>query len=360
MKLQYLTPGPSELYFTLTDHLQVAIRQQISAISHRSKTFEQIFAHTVEQLRILMNIPPNFHIVFTASATEVWERSIQNLVASESFHLVNGSFSKKYHEIALDYHKKATAVEVPEGEGFEIENIEIPASNELICLTLNETSTGVMMPLEQIYSLRERYPDQLIALDAVSIAPYPELDFSKIDTLFFSVQKCFGLPAGLGVWILNEHCVAKAEKLQKQGLTIGSYHTIPSLVKMAQKNQTPETPNVLGIYLLGKVAEDMNRRTAKILRQETNYKAALLYQTLAQNPVFEVFVSNPKFRSPTVIVANIKKESNAEFLQICEKEGLVIGEGYGNFKKNHIRIANFPTFSKETIEKLADLIGNYR
>ena len=42
-----------------------------------------------------------------------------------------------------------------------------------------------------------------------------------IDTAFFSVQKAFGLPAGLGVWIANEKCLEKAKRLAKyDGITL--------------------------------------------------------------------------------------------------------------------------------------------
>ena len=36
------------------------------------------------------------------------------------------------------------------------------------------------------------------------------------------------------------------------------------------------------------------------------------------------------------------------------KKGLIIGSGYGKYANEHIRIANFPTHSKEQIEMLAD------
>jgi len=210
-----------------------------------------------------------------------------------------------------------------------------------------------------LYALRQRYPEQLIAVDAVSIAPYSEIDFAQIDTLFFSVQKCFGLPAGLGVWVFNDRCVEKADQLLQKDFSLGTYHTIPSLLKMAQKNQTPETPNVLGIYLLGKVAEDMNRRGIQNIRNEINYKAALMYQTFEQHPDFELFVKKEKFRSKTVVVANVKKGTAADVIAAVKKEGIIIGKGYGELADQQVRIANFPTHSKETFEKLADIINAY-
>jgi phosphoserine aminotransferase len=350
------TPGPSQLYFTVSDHARNAFRDGIPSISHRSKLFEQICKNTTDGLRSLLNIPSDHHIFFTASATEIWERVIQNLVAEKSFHLVNGSFSKRFYEIALQLNRKAEKAEVKEGEGFD----RVAASQtELIAITQNETSTGVTMPLDIIYNLRESNREALIAVDAVSSVPYPQFDFTKTDSVFFSVQKGFGLPAGLGVWIVNDRCIKKAEELLNRGVSIGSYHNIPSLLSHAQKNQTPETPNVLGIYLLGKVIEDFLRRGIDIIRKETEYKAAILYQVLEQHSIIRPFVKDKKFQSKTVIVADTgtHTESVTKFLQ---QKGLYPGEGYGPFKKTQLRFANFPAHSKEQYEMLVDALAEFK
>ncbi len=135
--MNFLTPGPSQLYFTVEDHIKRALKENICAISHRSKAFQQIISHTISQIRELMSVPENYYIVFTASATEIWERSIQSLVGEHSFHLVNGSFSQKYHETAVLLKKNAQKYEVALGKGFEISEIHIPSETELICLTHN-------------------------------------------------------------------------------------------------------------------------------------------------------------------------------------------------------------------------------
>ncbi|TAE04058.1 MAG: aminotransferase class V-fold PLP-dependent enzyme [Bacteroidetes bacterium] len=354
----FLTPGPSELYFTVPDHIQTALRESICEISHRSKQFENVVRNTVSQLRTLLNVPEDYYVVFTGSATEIWERSIQNLAMDTTYHFVNGSFSQKFYDFSIALKRHAVKFEVPAGQGFDLENLEIPAVAELICVTENETSSGVTFPLSDIYKLREQYPDKLLIVDAVSIAPYADLDLTKVDSMFFSVQKCFGLPSGLGVWIFNEKCVQKAEALQKEGLAIGTYHSILSLIKDAKNSQTPSTPNMLGIYLLGKVAEDMNRKGVKAIRQEIDYKAALMYDVLSKNKKFELFVKEEKFRSQTVIVANLESES-APLINQIKEQGIVLGGGYGALKARQIRIANFPTHSKETFEKVADLIEKY-
>lgn len=351
------TPGPSQLYFTVTDHAKEAFKLNIPSLSHRSKLFEQISAELTSGLRQLLGIPASHHIFFAASATELWERVIQNLVEEKSFHLVNGSFSKRFYEIAAQLNKRPEKSEVKEGSGFD-NSTSVPPATELIAVTHNETSTGVSLPLSFIYSLKENDPEALLVVDAVSSLPYPNFDFTKLDSVFFSVQKGFGLPAGLGVWIVNEKCIAKADQLLSKGISIGSYHNIPSLKAHAVKNQTPETPNVLAIYLLNKVIQDFLRRGVDTLRKETDYKSALLYQALEKHEHISAFVKDKNFQSKTVIVAEcgMHTERLTKFLQ---EKGLSPGDGYGPSKKTQLRFANFPAHSKEQYELLVDSLAQF-
>lgn len=351
------TPGPSQLYVTTEDHARKAFKELIPSLSHRSRQFEEISRSATEGLRTLLNIPGDFSIVFTGSATEIWERIIQNLTEHTSHHLVNGAFSQKFYDTAVQLNRKATVTNTDLGKGFS-ESVAIP-STELIALTHNETSTGVSLPLNVVSRIRETNPEALIAVDAVSSLPYPDFDFSQFDSVFFSVQKGFGLPAGLGVWIINQRCIAKAEQLLAKGISIGSYHTLPSLVSMAKKNQTPETPNVLGIYLLGKVVEDMNRRGIQTIRRETEYKAAILYQALDAHPLLKAFVTEPAVRSKTVVVADCGQHTEALTNHLMKK-GMLPGDGYGTHKKTQLRFANFPAHSKEQYELLVDSIQEFK
>ncbi len=351
-----LTPGPSQLYFTVADHLKKALRENVLSLSHRSKDFEMIYQESTEGLRSLLGIPDTHSIVFTSSATEVWERSIQNLVAEKSFHFVNGAFSKRYHEIAQQLGKQALLREAAEGESFS--DFSIPKDTELIAVTHNETSTGVSWPVNAIHSLKDNNPDALVVVDAVSSLPYPQFDYTKVDSVFFSVQKAFGMPAGLGVWIVNEACLAKAETLQAQGYQTGTYHNLSTLHAFAKKHQTPETPNVLGIYLLGKIVGDFLRRGILTLRRETDYKAAILYNTLQDHAQIKPLVQDVHWQSKTVIVANTGSHT-AAIRTALQAKGLAPGEGYGKSKENQLRFANFPAHSKEQYELLVDTLAAF-
>ena len=282
------------------------------------------------------------------------ERILFSCVELESFHLVNGSFSKKFHDYSQALCKYAHIQEKPMGEGFSASEVIVPEYAELICTTHNETSSGVQMPVSEIHKLKQKYPDKLIAVDIVSSAPYPELDFNLIDTAFFSVQKAFGLPAGLGVWIVNEKCLQKAEHIRHQ-YSIGAHNDLPTLWKNAQNNETPATPNVMAIYLLGKIAEDFNRIGVKAIRKETEQKADLIYKFIESTNGFSPFVAEKKYRSQTVVVANTEVPS-AGLIKAIKEKGMVIGSGYGKFKDSQLRIANFPATSLEEVQSLIHVL----
>jgi phosphoserine aminotransferase len=347
----YLTPGPSQLYHTVKDHISTAIKLRLPSWSHRGENFQQLYAQTRNSLFELLEVPEDWQVIFLGSATEIWERLIQNFVRENSFHIVTGAFSGRVCEFAESMGKKTQKLIIKEEEEFNPLNIPISIAPDLITLAGNETSTGYWIPPNLINSIRKKAPDAIIALDLVSALPFYEIPYEDIDCFYFSVQKGFGLPPGLGVWCYNKSLL---EKLV--GPTgIAPYRQFARMHEMAEKNQTLPTPNMLDIFLLGKVSEDMRARGLDMVRSETIYKFTLLDRLFQMDPRFEPFIKHSPFRSKTTLVAG--HESSQEVLRKCEEKGMILGDGYGKYKGQHIRIANFPAHSKELFESLVDHLG---
>ncbi|WP_109830412.1 aminotransferase class V-fold PLP-dependent enzyme [Reichenbachiella versicolor] len=357
MKRIFFTPGPSELYFTVEQHISNALKQGVASISHRSKEYVAIQQATEEALKELLNIPEGYHIGFMSSATEIWARSIENLVSTKTYHFVNGSFSEKYYKAAIAQGKEAIAQNAELGSNNDITTAIIPEGTELITLAQNETSTGAWIPIEAIEKLRNNYPDTLIALDGVSSLPTAAVDINNVDMLYFSVQKCFGLPSGLGVWIYNDRCLEKAEQLKATGKFHDTYNSILNVHKFGLKHQTSCTPNVMNIYLLGKITQDMVNKGVDQIRNEAKYKSVLIYDLFEKHEKLSPFVKEKQYRSQTVGVAEVENGATELMNKLAEK-GLIVGGGYSQFKGQHIRIANFPTHSKEQMEMLVDTIND--
>lgn len=345
----YLTPGPSHPYPRLREFLDEAWAQDIMAISHRGRAFADVYRRADVALRLLMSIPSDYVITFVGSATEAMERSVQGTVSDRSHHFIQGAFAEKWYAVAEQLGKHPTATRAPAGRPFP--SLHVPADAELICITHNETSTGAMVPEAVLRGIISQPHQPLIALDVVSSAPLSELPWSQLDLVFFSVQKAFGLPAGLGVLVISPRAVAKSQELARDGHTVGSYHGLPQLVAAAEKYQTPATPNVLGMYLLGRVAEDMGQRGIATLRAANRERAAQLYETIAHHAHMRPFVEDRQWQSPTVIVADVH-QGNTRLLRHMSELQLILGDGYAGFKDAHVRIANFPSVDEVTFSRL--------
>ncbi len=315
-----------------------------------------LFRETRELISELLNLPGHYEVFFTGSATEIWERILQNLVSQSSHHFVNGSFSNRFYDFAQELKMSPSR---SEGKaGFEFIDWSVPPEAELISVTMNETSTGYAFDHARLENLRTGNEDALISADVVSVAPSVAIDFKLVDTAYFSVQKCFGLPAGLGIWIVNDRAIDKANRKIANGESTGSYHSLKSLKKYGDKNQTPETPNVLSIYLLNHVIKDMLKRGIKTIRNETIYKSTLLYDLFEEIPILNPYIKTKENQSKTVCVSEIRSDQD-RLLEHLNERGIIIGKGYGPYKDTQIRIANFPTHSKEQIEMLVDTIREF-
>jgi phosphoserine aminotransferase len=345
----FLTPGPTKTQSDLPKWLKEAIDTNVVNLSHRTKWFEDIFAEVVAKLRTLLSIPNDYVIAFTSSATEVWERSIQNLVVNESFHIVNGEFSQRHSNFSRKLGRKNVEHLIDVTFDGSLDEINIPNSCELICFAQNETSTGMMFSNEEIVKLKKKYPNQLVCADIVSAAPSLDLDYNSVDCAYFSVQKGFGLPAGLGVVILSPNAINRASEIEKKQ-SIGTYHSFLNLAEHASKNQTPETPNVLAIWLLNKTLDTYLSEGISNLRNRVRQQHRHLVSELSKL-CFNSLVTSDKYQSRSVVAATTPTSAK-EIKSKLENLKILVGGGYGKYVDTAIRIANFPMHTSEEHNEL--------
>lgn len=352
----YFTAGPSQIYPTVPQHLQNAIHENIMSISHRGAKFMEIYAAMERGLREVLAVPADYTVFVFSSATEIWERIAQNCIEKESFHLVNGNFSGSFQNIVTLSGKQALAHVVADGKGFDLDELAVPESSELIAAIANESSTGVMLSPEDLSRLSEKYPNKMIVVDAVSAVPTWEGKFSDLDGLYFSVQKGFGLPAGLGVLILSPRLLARGLELEAKGQMVGSYHRFSSLLEKSKKHQTPATPNVLDIYLLSKVCADMIANMEAIKAAHAA-KYQLLCDWIENHPDLDFAVEAERDRSNTVVVAKHNYADGSSKIKELAAKGFEIGAGYGKAAATQFRISNFPATSLADVEAMIAAFG---
>jgi phosphoserine aminotransferase len=220
-------------------------------------------------------------------------------------------------------------------------------------VTQNETANASQVPMSVLKALGQRYPEKMIAVDTTSSMGGITLDFSLADVWYASVQKCFGLPAGLGILLLS----GKAkEKVARKGEK-GRYNSLSFMLENAASYQTHYTPNVLGIYLLFRVLQDMDPIAQVDARLRKRMET--LEQTISQSAAFQLLVDNPATRSTTVAAISGEEQAIVAIKKAAEKEGMQLGGGYGPLKSTSFRIANFPAITDAEFMRLVDFIKQY-
>jgi len=346
-------PGPSRVHDEIPEYVKDAFKAGILSINHRSEEFMKISERTIELLKSRLEIPHDYTIFYTTSATECWEIIAQSLIDKSSFHLFNGAFGKKWYEYTKKLCSGAASHSFGHDELLNPRKLRLGKEESVICLTQNETSNGTMVSNEMIGTIRERYPDHLIAVDATSSMAGIVLKFSNADVWFASVQKCFGLPAGLGLMICSPSAMKKVKKVGE----INHYNSLTFMAEMMEKWQTPFTPNVLNIYLLNRVMEaskpiqDVHRKIEDRYRQWADF--------FNGRSTLQHFIGNEEARSLTVIPVTAKDSLVTAIKSRAKKNGLLLGEGYGELKATTFRIANFPAIRKKEIRTLMEFLSDY-
>ncbi|MCS6795651.1 MAG: aminotransferase class V-fold PLP-dependent enzyme [Raineya sp.] len=353
--------GPSKVYPAIQNFLQEAYETGILGLPHRSQEFMDMMKKVIFLLKQKLQIPPQYTIIFASSATECWEILAQSLVVSKSYHLLNGAFGEKWYQYTHYLHRKSEKHVFEINDSLDVERIQTfftfaerrsgkaeLEDKALICFTQNETSNGTQVPLEIIKQVQENFPKQLIAVDATSSMAGIEFAWQNADIWYASVQKCFGLPAGLAIMVLSEKAVARVYEIGEHK----HYNSLLKLCEQIQKFQTTHTPNVLGLYLLMRVME--NNENIKDIDKKIRIRAENWYRFFEKHPYFRPLIHNEKVRSSTVIALQGKPERIAAIKEKAKQAGFRLGNGYDKWKENTFRIANFPAISEQEIKQLQD------
>ena len=338
-------PGPSQVYAETGQYLQDAFQSGILSVSHRSDAFNKLSEETIKLLRLKLAIPESYTILYTSSATESWEIIAQSLTKIQSAHYSSGSFGDKWFQYAQSIHPASRKFSLSLSEEMDAEYLDLNAEDEIIGITQNETSNGSQINFETIASLRGAYPEKLLALDCTSSMAGINLPFVLGDIWFASVQKCFGLPAGLGLLILSPKAVERAKEIGDKKY----YNSVLTMLEQIEKFQTSCTPNVLGIYLLNRVLKDspgIDKTDALLRKRMANYMSAIEVEGL------KPLISNSKLRSTTVLAVEADPELIDGIKAEAKATGILLGAGYGKWKPNTFRIANFPAYTDAQVDQL--------
>ncbi len=347
-------PGPSQVHKEIPSYVAEAYESGIISENHRSKRFMKLYKSTVKLLQKRLEIPEDYNVLFVSSATECWEIVAQSLITKNSFHFFNGAFGEKWYNYTRKLHPLAIGYRFGEDVEISPENLDLTGTEAgVICITQNETSNGTQVHNEQIGAFRNAFNEHLIAVDATSSMGGIYLDFQQADVWYASVQKCFGLPAGMGILVVSPDALKRATEINEQK----HYNSLTFMQANAIKFQTHYTPNVLGIYLLNQTL----RKSKNIhkIHKRLEKRAGKLTSLIHSKSGWELMIDNDKVRSTTVFTIRGESKAIKSLKQQAQKAGLILGNGYGPYADDTFRIANFPATDRSDWKKLKDFLSSH-
>ena len=329
-------------------------------IGHRGQGFKDLYAGMQKQLQQLL---ATRQLVFlsTSSAWGIMEGALRNLVAKKVLNCMCGAFSDKWLDVSQRCGKAAEGLQVPWGSPIRAEDVDKKlASGQFDALTLihNETSTGVMSPLNEIAALKHKYPDVTFIVDAVSSMTAVPLKFDElgIDVLLAGTQKAFALPPGMAVFVCSPAALAKAAQSHDRGY----YFDLVEFQKNAEQNMTPSTPSIGHVNALAaKLGEffaeglearyERHRLTNQMIRDWAARHGFVLYPDKGFESITLTCVNNgAKPGGRVVDVPRLQK--------LVKDRGYLIDGGYGKIKGTTFRISNMGDETESTMKQLIEVL----
>lgn len=325
-------------------------------IGHRGQGFKDLYAKMLPQLQALL-FTRQLVYLSTSSAWGVMEGAVRNLVSKKLLCCMCGAFSDKWLDVAQRCGKQAEGLKVEWGSPIFAEQVDAKlASGQFDAITLihNETSTGVMSPLAQIAALKEKYPDVMFIVDAVSSMTAVKLPFDalRIDVLLAGTQKAFAMPPGLTVFACSPMALTKAAKSADRGY----YFDFVEFEKNAAQSMTPSTPSIGHIYALASKLEDIFSEglDARFARHE---KLAQMTREWAARHGFTLFPEKG-YESVTLTCVNNGARPGGRVVDVpklqnfVKGQGFLIDGGYGKIKGTTFRISNMGDETEATMKAL--------
>ena len=137
-----------------------------------------------------------------------------------------GTFSDKWIDVVTSRcGKEVEALQVEWGKHIDPKELDERLATgefDLVTLVHNETSCGMMNPLEDIMKVLAKYPEVLSVIDTVSsfsVVPIPK-DQWGIDVLLTGSQKALALPPGLALFSVSQRAFERAKEKSKLADTI--------------------------------------------------------------------------------------------------------------------------------------------
>ena len=342
--------GPSRVAVdALTD--LAATAPSYMGTSHRQPTVKGVVADIRSGLSALYGLDGDYEVILgLGGATAFWDAAAFGLIADASIHFVCGEFSAKFADVVTHAPHLGAPTLVAADPGSAPIPTD-PGDADVAAFIHNETSTGVLAPFERI-------GEALVVVDATSAAGAIEVEVADIDVYYFSPQKAFGSEGGLWVAIMSPAAIARIGEIAASGRWIPPFLSLQGAIDNSRKDQTYNTPALATLYLLDRQIRTIGANGGlRWARERSVASSNHLYRWAEASSFAEPFVTDRRFRSPTVVTIDFDESVDAGAVaRHLRANGIVDTESYRKLGRNQLRIASFPTIPTEDVEALTSCI----
>lgn len=311
-------------------------------IGHRTPLFLEILQEANNSVKQLMELDDSYEILFLhGGATTQFMQVPMNLLDQQATaaycdHGVWGN--KAWKEASLFGNVKVVADSSVQQYRYINKGFDIPTDAAYLHLTSNNTVEGTQW---------HAFPETQVPLvaDMSSDIFSRPANYNQFSLIYAGAQKNMGA-AGVNL------VVVKKEILGKVARTIP---TIMNYQKHIEAGSLMNTPPVFAVYVsmltLRWIIQEGGLDAMGIRNQK---KAALLYDTIDANPLFEAPVAIED-RSQMNAVFFLKDPSlETPFLDLCKKEGMVGVKGYRTV--GGIRVSMYNALPIESVTSFCSLM----
>jgi phosphoserine aminotransferase len=329
----------------------LAERSDLMGTSHRQAPVRDLVGRVRSGLAELFSLPDGYEVALgNGGTTAFWDAATAWIVRERALHLTYGEFSQKFAKATAGAPFLADPIVVAADPGDAPAPSADPAA-DVIAWAHNETSTGVMVPVERPAAAG----DALVLIDATSGAGGLPVDVADADAYYFAPQKSFGAEGGLWLALLSPAAVARIEELDgAAGRWQPEFLSLQTALDNSRKEQTYNTPALATMLLLADQLEWMLANGGlDWCVQRTSDSSGRLYGWAERSDVATPFVADPAKRSLVVGTIDFADSVDAAALAAALRaNGIVDVEPYRKLGRNQLRVGMFPAVEPADVEAL--------
>lgn len=324
-----------------TSHRQAAVRFKVSELRNG--------------LAEMFSLPDGYEVILgNGGTTAFWDAATFGLISQRSQHLDFGEFSSKFAKAAAAAPHLGDPEVISSAPGT---HPEAKASDgiDAYCLTQNETSTGVAMPLARPEGAD---PDALVLVDATSAAGGLRFDASQVDVYYFAPQKCLASDGGLWIAAVSPAAIERIERISAEGRWTPAFLDLSIALENSRKDQTYNTPALATLFLAVEQVRWVNENGGlEFAAGRCDHSAATIYGWADAHEQATPFVSDPAMRSHVVATIDLDASIDAAVVAaVLRENGIVDVEPYRKLGRNQLRVALFPAIDPDDIAALTGAV----